>query len=137
LWLQGHEVVDFGTRSPESCHYPEFAAAVAQAVASGEADSGLLTCGTGLGMAIAANKVPGVRAVTVSDAFSAEMARRHNDANIICMGARLLEPQQARAVLRAWLDAGFEGGRHQLRVDMIDRIGELKGRATHSVEDRR
>jgi ribose 5-phosphate isomerase B len=119
LEARGHQVTDLGTYTPESCHYPEYAAKVALEVADGRADAGLLLCGTGLGMAITANKFAGIRAVSVSEPFSAEMARRHNDANILCLGARVLSQEGALQVLRAWLEAEFEGGRHQLRVELM------------------
>ncbi|MCZ7663306.1 MAG: ribose 5-phosphate isomerase B [Thermoleophilia bacterium] len=119
LTARGHEILDLGTDGPESVDYPVFAAKVARAIGSGDADMGLLLCGTGLGMAVTANKFPGVRAVTVSEAFSARMARNHNDANILCLGARVLGEGAALDVLRAWLGEVFEGGRHQRRVDMI------------------
>ncbi|GAB4247877.1 MAG: ribose 5-phosphate isomerase B [Thermoleophilia bacterium] len=115
----GHEVFDQGTRHTESVDYPVYAARVAGAVSSGRADAGLLVCGTGLGMAIAANRFAGVRAVTVGDVVSAEMARRHNDANVLCLGARVIGPETASAILRAWLGASFEGGRHERRVSML------------------
>jgi len=119
LQAWGHEVIDFGTDGPESVDYPVFAAKVARALGAGEAEMGLLLCGTGLGMAITANKFPGIRAVTVSEAFSARMARNHNDANVLCLGARVLGVGAALDVLRAWLGETFAGGRHQRRVAMI------------------
>lgn len=119
LQAWGHEVIDFGTDSPRSVDYPVFAAKVARALGAGEAEMGLLLCGTGLGMAITANKFPGIRAVAVSEAFSARMARNHNDANVLCLGARVLGVGAALDVLRAWLGETFEGGRHQRRVNMI------------------
>ncbi|GAB4254528.1 MAG: ribose 5-phosphate isomerase B [Thermoleophilia bacterium] len=119
LQAWGHEVIDFGTDDPQSVDYPVFAAKVARALGAGEAEMGLLLCGTGLGMAITANKFPGIRAVTVSEAFSARMARNHNDANVLCLGARVLGVGAALDVLRAWLGETFAGGRHQRRVDMI------------------
>jgi ribose 5-phosphate isomerase B len=120
-WLaaRGHLVVDKGTRDHASCHYPEFALAVARAVAHGEADLGLLVCGTGQGMAMAANRVPGVRAGVVMDTFSAAAIREHNDARVICLGARVVGPGLAEACLAAFLGASFQGGRHQLRIDLI------------------
>ncbi len=120
----GHEVADLGTHDHESCDYPDFAAAVARAVAGGQADLGMLICGTGQGMAIAANKVAGVRAAVCLDTFSARMSRLHNDANVLCMGARVVGPGLAEDILDAWLGASFEGGRHQRRVAKIAALEE-------------
>ena len=120
-WLidQGHQVLDFGTHSPESVDYPDYAAQVAEAVAVGKVDRGLAVCGTGIGMAIAANKVPGVRAALCGDTFSARMSREHNDANVLCLGARVVGAGLALDIVSAWLGASFEGGRHQKRLDKI------------------
>jgi ribose 5-phosphate isomerase B len=123
LRAQGHEILDMGTDGGESVDYPLFAARVARAVLSREADLGMLVCGTGLGMGISANKFRGIRAAIVSDEYSARMARRHTNCNILCMGARVLGPGAAVDVLRAWTGEAYEGGRHQRRVDMI---GELE-----------
>jgi ribose 5-phosphate isomerase B len=117
---RGLEVHDVGTNEESSCDYPDFAHAVAARVESGEADLGLLVCGTGVGMSIAANRHPRVRAVVCSECFSARMAREHNDANVLCVGQRVVGPGLARDILAAFLDAKFEGGRHQRRVDKID-----------------
>lgn len=114
-----YEVQDLGVQSPDSVDYPDYALAVARAVARGNADLGILLCGTGIGMSIAANKVPGIRAALAGDEFSARMAREHNDANVLCLGGRVLGPDRAVAILWAWLDARFEGGRHQRRIDKI------------------
>lgn len=119
LVAAGHEVEDVGTHDASSCDYPDYAEAVAKKVVSGEAERGVLICGTGLGMSIAANKVDGVRAAVVSDAFSARMAAEHNDARVLCMGERVLGPSLAETCLNAWLDASFEGGRHARRVGKI------------------
>jgi ribose 5-phosphate isomerase B len=119
LVAAGHEVVDMGTDSVESTDYAVYANKVAQAVSSGELDMAVLVCGTGLGMAVAASRYPDVRAVSLSDCFSARMARRHNDANILCLGARVLGAGAAVEVLRAWLSEGFEGGRHVQRLEMM------------------
>jgi ribose 5-phosphate isomerase B len=116
---EGHTVTDLGTHDSASCDYPDFAARVADAVAGGQADFGLLLCGTGVGMAMAANKVAGIRAAVVSDPFSARATRCHNDANILCMGERVVGQGLAREILAAWLDAEYEGGRHQRRIDKI------------------
>ncbi len=123
-WLraQGHEVEDLGTHDHASCHYPDFAAAVAGAVVEGRAQLGLLVCGTGQGMAMAANRVPRVRAGVVSDTFSAAAIREHNDANVICLGQRVLGPGLAEACLEAFLSSTFLGGRHASRVGMFSEL---------------
>ncbi len=120
----GHEVLDLGAHSSERVDYPDFGAAVGRAVVGGDAELGLCVCGSGIGIAMAANKVPGVRAATVHDVTSARLTRQHNDANVICLGERLIEPEVASATLRAWLDAEFEGGRHTGR---IDKLSDLDG----------
>lgn len=117
--LHGHAVHDFGVFTPESVDYPDIAFAVARAVASGEYERGILICGTGIGMAIAANKVKGIRAAACSDVYSARMSRRDNDANILCIGGRVIGPGLAAEIVTAWLNESFEGGRHQRRVDKI------------------
>lgn len=114
-----YEVTDFGVHLPESVDYPDYAVLVARAVSDGETDLGVLVCGTGIGMSIAANKVKGIRAALAGDELSARMAREHNDANVLCLGGRVVGPDLAVAMLRAWLDARFEGGRHQRRIDKI------------------
>lgn len=119
----GHDVVDCGTHSEERVDYPDFGAAVGRAVASGEAEGGLCVCGSGIGIAIAANKIAGVRAATVHDVTSARLAREHNDANVICIGERLVGPQVAVDIVDAWLSASFEGGRHVGRVAKLDALG--------------
>jgi len=118
----GHGVMDLGPAGTESVDYPDYAAAVARAVAAGEADRGVLICGTGIGMSIAANKVRGVRAAAVSDEFAAEMSRRHNDANVLCLGARLSTPEKMERMVRIFLEAAFEGGRHSGRVAKIGKL---------------
>ena len=115
----GWEVRDLGTHSSESTDYPDYAHRVARAVAEGGA-LGLLVCGTGIGMSMAANRHPGVRAAVCGDVFSASMSRRHNDANVLCIGSRVVGPGLAAEILHAFLDAGFEGGRHERRVAKID-----------------
>lgn len=122
----GHEVVNFGTDGSESCNYPEFGERVGRAVVEGQADCGVLICGTGVGISIAANKVPGVRAAVCSDTATARLVKQHNNANIIAFGARIVGTELAKDILRAYLDAEFEGGRHQTRIDMIH---EIEGRA--------
>ncbi len=116
----GHEVIDYGTHSAERVDYPDYGAAVGRSVAAGDAELGLLVCGSGIGIGIAANKIPGVRAATIHDVTSAHLAREHNDANIIAMGERLIGPEVAREALDAFLAAEFEGGRHAGRVAKID-----------------
>lgn len=119
LAAAGHEVVDMGTDSAERTDFTLYANKVAQAVSDGELEMGLLVCGTGLGMALAANRYPDIRAVSVSDCFSARMARRHTDANVLCLGARVLGAGSAVEVLRAWLSEEFEGGRYARRLEMM------------------
>ena len=120
----GHEVEDLGTDSEESVDYPDFGAAVARAVVAGEADYGVCVCGTGIGIGIAANKVKGARAAVVHDTTSARMARQHNNANVVCIGARLTGSQAATDAVDAFLSAEFEGGRHQRRIDEISDLEE-------------
>ncbi|GAB4201531.1 MAG: ribose 5-phosphate isomerase B [Sandaracinaceae bacterium] len=117
----GHEVVDLGTSSAtESVDYPDFAHAVARAILAGDVSLGVLVCGSGVGMSIAANRHPGVRAVVCSEPYSARMARLHNDANVLCFGARVVGPGVARGLVEAFLAAEFEGGRHARRVAKIE-----------------
>ncbi len=116
---QGHSIDDLGTHGSGSVDYPDFAHAVARAIADGSADRGILVCGTGQGMAMSANKVSGVRAGVVADVFSARMIVEHNNAQIICLGARILGPSLADELVDAFLKASFEGGRHQRRVEKI------------------
>lgn len=115
----GHTVTDKGTLKKERCDYPDYAVVVAGSVASGEADCGVLVCGTGIGMAMSANKVSGIRAAVVSDVFSARATRQHNNANILCLGERVVGVGLAQDILSAWLSAEFEGGRHQARIDKM------------------
>ncbi|MBO4364203.1 MAG: ribose 5-phosphate isomerase B [Clostridia bacterium] len=122
LEAKGVEVRDFGTFERSGCNYPDIAEAVGKSVASGECEAGVLICGTGLGMSIAANKVAGVRAACVSEPFSAKMAKQHNNANIICFGARVVGSEVAKMIVDEWFGAEFLGGRHQMRVDMISEI---------------
>ena len=110
---------DFGTFSEDSCDYPEYAAAAANAVADGECEKGILICGTGIGISIAANKIRGIRAALCSDCFSAEMTRLHNDANMLALGARVVGSGLALKIIDTFLNTAFEGGRHAKRVDMI------------------
>jgi ribose 5-phosphate isomerase B len=115
----GHEGVDAGPSENESVDYPDFATKVARAVSSGDADRGILICGTGMGMAITANKFPGVRAVTCHDDVTAEMSRRHNDANIMCLSADMLGDRLLGRIVDLWMRTEFEGGRHQRRIEKI------------------
>ncbi len=116
----GHSVEDLGTDGASSVDYPDFAHAVASCVASDTADRGILVCGTGQGMAMSANKVQGVRAGVVSDVFSARMIVEHNNAQVLCLGARVLGPALAESLVDAFLDASFEGGRHERRVGKME-----------------
>ncbi len=128
----GHEVVDMGTFSTERTDFPIYANKVAQEVSDGTLDFGLLVCGTGLGMAVAAGRFLGVRAVAVSDCFSARMARQHTDANILCLGARVLGEGAALEILRAWLSTDFVGGRYEQRLQMMR--GGYKGVSLEGAE---
>lgn len=121
----GIEYTDFGTYSEDSCDYPDYAKLVAEAVAAGQYTRGILICGTGIGMSIAANKVPGIRAALCHDCFSAKATREHNDSNILCMGERVVGRGLAMEIVKIWLSAEFTGGRHQKRVD---KITEIEGR---------
>ena len=113
---------DFGTFTPESCDYPVYGYRAAQAVASGECDRGILICGTGVGIGIAASKVKGTRVCTCSDVYTATLSKRHNNSNILTFGARVIGPGLATMIARAWLEEPFEGGRHQRRIDQITAI---------------
>ncbi|MER3415846.1 MAG: ribose 5-phosphate isomerase B [Gemmataceae bacterium] len=115
----GHQVLDFGPATADACDYPDFAFAVATAVSQGQVDRGILICGTGIGMCIAANKVPGVRAAPCHDSITAEMSRRHNDSNILCLSADLLGDELIDRMVHIWLETEFEGGRHARRVEKI------------------
>ena len=120
-WLRadGHEVVDLGTNGPESVDYPRFGALLAEALADGRADRGVTVCGSGIGVAIAATRNPACRCAQVSEPLSASLARQHNDANAIALGARLIGIEMARACVTAFLTSDFLGGRHQRRVDQL------------------
>ena len=117
---RGLEYKDFGTYSEASCDYPVFAKAVAHAVASGECECGILVCGTGIGVSITANKVPGIRAALCGDCFSAEVTREHNDANVLCMGARIIAYAQCEVFATKFLETEFMGGKHKKRIDMFE-----------------
>lgn len=119
LKAQGHDIVDIGPTTPESTHYPKHGEAAARKVASGDCQLGIILCGTGQGIMMAANKVPGIRCGVCSEAFSARMIREHNDANILSMGARVVGEGLALDIVDAFVNARFEGGRHATRVDMI------------------
>lgn len=120
----GHEVVNYGTDTAESCDYPVYGEKVGRAVAEGKADCGVLICGTGVGISIAANKVKGVRAAVCSDVTTARLVKQHNNANIIAFGARIVGIETAKDIVKAYLDAEFLGGRHEKRIDMIHEIEE-------------
>lgn len=124
---KGYEIVNFGTDSEERADYPIYGKKVADAVVSGECDLGILICGTGIGISLAANKVPGIRAAVCSDPYSARLTRQHNNANIIAFGARVVGTATAEMIVDEFLTTEFEGGRHQKRIDMIAAIerGEL------------
>ncbi|MFB5085046.1 ribose 5-phosphate isomerase B [Symbiobacterium thermophilum] len=115
----GHEVVNFGTDSTERTDYPIYGERVARAVAAGEFDCGILICGTGVGISLAANKVRGIRAVVCSEPYTARLSKQHNNTNILAFGARVVGVDLAKMIVDEWLNASFEGGRHQRRVDMI------------------
>jgi ribose 5-phosphate isomerase B len=119
LQHRGIELDDRGTNSPDSVDYPDFAQLVGEQVASGKADVGILVCGAGIGMSIAANKVPGIRAANAHSEVEAQLSREHNNANVLALGGRLLDPQLALKIVDRWLSASFTGGRHQRRVDKI------------------
>ena len=120
---KGIDVLDFGTFTDETCNYPVYGIKVAKAIVSGEADLGILMCGTGVGISLAANRIPGVRAVVCSEPYTAMISRRHNDTNILAFGARVIGIELAKMIVDQWLAAEFEGGRHKVRIDMISAIG--------------
>ena len=122
LASRGMNVTDFGTDNCGSVDYPDFAEKVAGAVSRGEAANGILVCGTGIGMSIVANKFPGVRAALATDEFMAQMAKEHNNANVLVLGGRVLSADLATKMVNVWLDATFEGGRHQMRLDKIAKL---------------
>jgi len=124
LWLreQGHDVEDLGTNGPESVDYPEYGARLARAVASGDADRGVAVCGSGIGISIAINREPKCRCARVDDPVSAQLAREHNDANVLALGARLIGTDMAKACVAAFIDTTFAGGRHQRRVDQLSQL---------------
>ena len=126
LTERGDEFVDLGMNEGDPRDYPVFAVRAAQAVLSGECDRGIILCGTGVGISMAANKMKGIRCVCCSDCYSAKMSRAHNDANMLAMGGRVIAPERAKMIVEVWLNTPFEGGRHQRRIDMFKLIEEGK-----------
>lgn len=124
---KGYEVVNYGTDSSESFHYPISGEKVALAVKNQEVDLGILICGTGVGISLAANKVNGIRAVVCSEPYTAKLSREHNNTNILAFGARVIGIEMAKMIVDSWLEAEFMGGRHQIRVDMISDIEKRNG----------
>ena len=122
LEKRGIQVTDMGTNTSESCDYPVYGEMVGRAVASGEADLGIVICGTGVGISLAANKVKGIRACVCSEPYTAKLSRMHNNSNVLAFGARVVGSELAKMITEAWLDAEFEGGRHERRVNMIMEI---------------
>ncbi len=120
LETQGYEVKDYGTYTTDSCDYPVYAKAVAKSVANGENEKGIIVCGSGIGVSIAANKVKGVRAALCHESHSAMLSRLHNNANVLCLGERITGESLALDIVDVWLKSEYEGGRHQKRVDMLD-----------------
>ncbi len=116
------EVVDLGTNSEDSVDYPEYGKKCAEAVAKGEVDRGIVVCGTGIGISIAANKIKGVRCALCTDDYMAEMTRKHNDSNVLALGGRITSKGDAMKIVKTWISTSFEGGRHQRRVDMLDEM---------------
>lgn len=128
----GHQIADCGSFGDESVDYPDIAADVARRVADGRADRGILLCFSGVGMAIAANKVPSIRAATCHDEVTAEMSRRHNDLNVLCLSAEMIGPEMQEKIIRTWLETPFEGGRHARRVSKIAALEPACGDAKPS-----
>ena len=120
---QGHQVTDLGTHDPDRSDYPSYGQAAALSVASGEAERGIVICGTGIGISIAANKVDGIRCVVCTEPYSAVLSRQHNDSNMLALGARVVGIELAKMIVNQWMDAEFEGGRHQRRVNQLSQIG--------------
>jgi ribose 5-phosphate isomerase B len=127
LLSEGYEVKDMGAYGPERVDYPDFGISVGETVARGEFDKGIVFCGTGVGMAIAANKVKGIRAVVCTEPYSARLSRLHNDTNVLALGARVVGPELAKMIIKEWLTTGFEGGRHYDRIMKIARYEENRG----------
>ena len=124
---KGYEVMNVGTDTSDSCDYPVYGEKVGRAVASGEADLGIAICGTGVGISLAANKVKGIRACVCSEPYSARMSKQHNNSNIIAFGARVIGVEMAKMIVDEWVNAKYEGGRHQVRVDMLAEIEQTQG----------
>ncbi len=123
---RGHDVIDEGTNAADSVDYPDFAIRVAESVAAGRAERGILVCGSGIGMAITANKIPGIRAANISSQYEAQMSREHNDLNVITLGARILDESGATQIVQSWLDTPFSGGRHSGRLEKIHEIEKFR-----------
>ena len=123
---KGYEIINVGTDSTERFHYPVSGYKVAKMVASGEVDGGILICGTGVGISLSANKVHGIRACVCSDPYTAKLSKQHNNTNIIAFGARVIGVETAKMICDEWLNAQYEGGRHQIRIDMIKEIEETQ-----------
>lgn len=119
---EGYEVIDFGVNTTQSCDYPVYGEQVGRAVVTGQADLGIAICGTGVGISLAANKVEGVRACVCSEPYTAKLSRMHNNTNVLAFGSRVVGSEMAKMITKEWLDAEFEGGRHQRRVDLITGI---------------
>jgi RpiB/LacA/LacB family sugar-phosphate isomerase len=119
---RGHQVIDEGTNTSDSVDYPDYAVKVAEDVAAGRAERGILVCGSGIGMAIAANKVPGIRAANICNEYTAQMSREHNNLNVLTLGARILDENDATHIVQIWLDIPFSGGRHSARLNKIHEI---------------
>ena len=132
LAQMGHEVVDFGTRNDHSTDYPDYAVLVAAAVSEGQAERGVLLCGSGIGMCMTANKVRGIRAALCHDELTAEMSRRHNNANVLCMGGDLLGDELMRRMIEIWMSTEFDGGRHERRVTKIMETEGIDPAAVHA-----
>lgn len=124
LQAKGYEIKNYGTDTAESCNYSDYGKRVAEAVVSGEIDGGILICGTGIGISLAANKVKGIRAAVCSEPCSARLSKEHNNANIIAFGERIVGAEMAKMIVDAWVSAKFQGGRHQERVDLLMAIEE-------------
>ena len=129
---KGLDVEDCGTHSADSVDYPDYARTVSEQVAAKRADTGVLVCGTGIGMSIAANKIPGIRAAHVTSEIEAQMSREHNDANVLTVGGRVLSEPTALAIIERWLSTKFSGGRHQLRINKISELEKEKAHAASS-----
>ncbi|RQV96936.1 MAG: ribose 5-phosphate isomerase B [Calditrichaeota bacterium] len=119
------EFKDYGTFKLDSCDYPEYAYKVGQAIVSGEADMGILVCGTGIGMSITVNKIKGIRGALANDIETAQLSRLHNNANVLCLGGRILKEEEAKEVVKTWINTSFEGGRHQKRLNLITQLTGL------------